>query len=252
MALQHEFDVSKQVPLGPESTTVAGEVIRDYTPVAGVKWRFGTPNYTKVNKAYLAGRSKVHPEGSLEAVVTKIVKNWEVESHHIQDPGQWQTMDVSVFKASLNGGPSIDAAKMAEIGPYNMLLGDIEGYSASKNTFVSANTTFSNVFPDGFAFEVLEVTSPPPVVSFRWRHFGKFSGTFVDDSEMAFQGDGRMVEVTGFCIAKVNDKLQITDLQVYYDPKTQIAPLRSKAAARCGLCPFFNGGAEAAYESESE
>ena len=62
-----------------------GEIIRDYEPVEGVEWRFGSPpDYATVNAAYFEGRTKVHPPGSLESVVQKAVKNWEVESHHIE------------------------------------------------------------------------------------------------------------------------------------------------------------------------
>lgn len=48
--------------------------------------RFGKPNYERVNKLYFQYRTKMHAEGSLESVVNKLVKNWEVESHHISNP----------------------------------------------------------------------------------------------------------------------------------------------------------------------
>merc|ERR1719235_1702119 len=77
-----------------------------------------------MNEAYFKHRSKKHAEGSLEEVVSKIFNNWEVESHHIYDINDWQTMAINGFSASLNGQTAIDAQKMADIGPYNMLLGD--------------------------------------------------------------------------------------------------------------------------------
>lgn len=237
MAMAHEFnfaDQSKDLP--PTSTGEAfGEVIRDYEPVPGVKWRFGKPNYERVNKAYFNGRTKKHPEGSLEQIVTKVVKNWEVESHHIYDIRSWQTMDIGKFKMSLNGSAAINAQKMADVGPYNALIGETPGYSSKANTFESANETFSGVFPEGYAWEVLEVYSGPPNVSFRWRHFGKFSGEFVDTEGTIYEGNGQMIEVVGLCMAKVNKDLKIEELQIFYDPATQIAPLM-KPAAR--LCPF--------------
>ena len=45
-------------------------MIRDYDPINGVEWRFGKPNYTRVNKLYFENRSKKHAEGSLEAIVS--------------------------------------------------------------------------------------------------------------------------------------------------------------------------------------
>lgn len=247
MALAHELDISDQShDLSPESRGESfGEVVRDYQPTPTTKWRFGKPNYARVNQAYFEGRSKKHPEGSLESVVSKIVKNWEVESHHIYDIKDWQTMDVSVFDASVNGGTVIDAQVMADVGPYNMLLGDVDGYKASDQTFESANKIFSGVFTEGFAWECLEVYSPPPEVAFRWRHFGKFSGSFTDSDGETHQGNGKMINVYGACIAKVNTSLKIESLKVYYDPKTQIEPLLTnkhpKAAAAAnsaGMCPF--------------
>lgn len=49
---------------------------------------------------------------------------------------------------------------------------------ASEHSFESANDVFRGAFGEGFAFEVLEVYSPPPNVSFTWRHFGRMTGEF--------------------------------------------------------------------------
>jgi len=202
----------------------------------------------KVNAEYFRGRTKKHPEGSLEQIVTKLVKNWEVESHHIADPKQWKTMDSAVFKVSLNGGPKVDAQYMADVGPYNLLLGDIKGYKASANTFESADEIFSDTFPEGFAWECLEVYSPPPNVIFKWRHWGTFAGEYEDDAGKVFSGDRRRIEVTGVCMAKVNSSLVIEELQVYYDPNSMIEPLRNAPAA--GLCNFACGRGAAAEEDD--
>lgn len=223
-------DESKGIPMG--------ELIRDYTPVEGVQWRFGKPNYARVNQEFFQYRSKKHKADSLEAVVQKLVKNWEVESHHIADPAQWNTMDVSVFKGSVNGGADANAAALASVGPYNFLLGKCPGYDGTKQTFESANTIFSEAFTQGFAFEVLECFSPPPSVAFKWRHFGTFAGHYVDDKGVSHKGDNKMVELFGLCIAKVNASLVIEELQVFYEPKDMIAPLvtNKKAGAKGGLC----------------
>jgi len=246
MALAHELDITDQThDLSPESQGVPwGQIIRDYKPTPTTKWRFGKPNYKRVNQAYFDHRSKNWPEGSLESVVQKVVKNWEVESHHIYDVNDWQTMDISVFDASLNGQVSIDAQKMADIGPYNMLIPDMEGYKSSANTFESANTIFSAAFSEGFAWEVLEVYSGPPEVSFRWRHFGKFAGKYTDDKGEVHQGNGKMINLYGACIAKVDHNLKIQGLKIYYDPKTMIEPLLSNKLPAAkespgGGCPFL-------------
>jgi len=226
MALMQELDVNVQDKLSDESKGLAyGEMIRDYDPVEGVKWRFGTPNYTRVNKLYFQHRVKQHPEGSLESVVMKLVKNWEVESHHISDIHQWQTMDIAKFRAALNGGSPANAQLMSDIGPYNMLIGEHSLYSSASQTFQSANTIWSAAFSEGFAFEVLEVLSGPPTCTFKWRHFGKFSGTYTDKEGKTFTGKGQMVNVIGLCIAKVNEALKIEALDVYYNPDDLLTPL---------------------------
>jgi len=226
MALAKELNVKDQGPLSEESSGKPyGEVIRDYEAVPGVQWRFGKPNYARVNKLYFEHRSKVHAEGSLEAVVNKLVKNWEVESHHIADPRQWKTMDTSKFWASVNGGTAADAQTMADVGPYNMLLGDTASYTGSALSFQESNSIFGSTFADGYAFEVLEVLSGPPTVTFKWRHFGKFSGVFTDSSGVKHHGNGEILNLFGLCIAKVSDSLIIESLEVYYSPEDLLRPL---------------------------
>lgn len=234
MALMHELNPAEATgSLSDESKGLPfGELIRDYEPASDTKWRFGKPNYARVNKAYFKNRVKTHKEGSLEAIVSKIVKNWEVESHHISDVKQWKTMDTGKFTAQLNGGPTVNAQLMCDIGPYNMLIGETPEYSSGLQTFESANTIFSNVFPDGFAWECLEVLSGPPTVTFKWRHFGEYTGEYTDRNGVKHKGNGETINVIGMCIAKVNDSLLIESLDVYYNPEDMLVPLVTKTTGK--------------------
>jgi len=229
MALAHELDKSVDTgSLSDESKGLTfGELIRDYEPLPDTKWRFGKPNYARVNQFYFENRVMKHKEGSLEAVVTNIVKNWEVESHHIANPHQWKTMDVSKFQAAVNGGCPANAQLMADIGPYNLLIGETADYTG-KASFEDSNKNFSSTFPEGFAWEVLEVYSGPPAVTFKWRHFGKMSGTFTDKAGKEHKGNGEMLNLIGMCIAKVNEELKIESLDIYYSPNDMIKPLLTK------------------------
>lgn len=213
------------------------EIIRDYEPAPGVNWRLGKPDYTKVNKAYFQHRAKRHPEGSLEAIVSKLVKNWEVEAHHIADIHQWKTMDINKFRAALNGGCPYSAQLMSDVGPYNMLIGETAAYSAANNTFESANTIFTQTFSEGYAWEVLEVLSGPPTVTFKWRHFGKFSGVYTDKCGRKHKGNGQILNLIGLCIAKVNDQLLIESLDVYYNPQDLLTPLMTKTTVSDEVAP---------------
>ena len=48
----------------------------------GIQWREGKPDFTKVNKAYLEERSRIHKEGSLKKIVEDLVKTREMEASH--------------------------------------------------------------------------------------------------------------------------------------------------------------------------
>jgi len=204
----------EQGPLSDESTGADhGEIIRDYELAPDSTWRAGKPNYAKVNKVYFAGRTTKHTEGSLEQVVTKLLNNWEVESHHVHDINEWKSMDIAVFKASLNGGCPCSAQSMADFGAYNLLLGDVDG------------STVTKAFPEGFAWEVLEIHSGPPNVSFKWRHFGVFCGQYTDPAGSEHAGTGKLISVFGTTIVTISPALQISSLEVYYDPWDLTRPL---------------------------
>lgn len=220
------MNINEQGPLSDASKGLTyGELIRNYEPVEGVKWRFGKPNYERVNKLYFQHRSKIHHEGSLEHIVSSVVKNWEVESHHIADPQQWKTMDISKFQAMVNGGCPYNAQFMADVGPYNLLLGELPDYSAKALTFEQSNANFGATFADGYAWECLDVLAGPPNVVFRWRHFGKFSGVYTDKQGVKHKGNGEILNLIGLCIAKVNESLIIETLDIYYNPSDIIDPL---------------------------
>jgi len=226
MSRPQEMNVKDQGPLSDASKGLTyGELVRDYEAVKGVQWRFGKPNYERVNKLYFQHRSKIHAEGSLESVVSKLVKSWEVESHDIADPKQWKTMDISKFTAQVNGGCPASAQVMADVGPYNLLIGEQQDYSAKALTFEESNKNFGETFADGYAWECLDVLSGPPTVTFRWRHFGNFSGTYTDKQGVKHKGDGSMLNLIGLCIAKVNSKLIIESLDIYYNPNDLLVPL---------------------------
>lgn len=207
------------IPLSENSKGKDGEIIRDYVPLLGVPWRYGAPpNYEVVNAAYFAGRSKVHTVGSLEAVVQNLVKNWEVESHHIADTKYWQTMKVDTFTAYSNTlRCPFSAGQMAEIGPYNMLLGKHSLYDATKETYDTANEVFKTCFDEGFPWEVLEVHSGPPTVSFTWRHWGKLSGPYRASDGTVYEATGETIEMFGNCVARVTSDLKIESLELFFD-----------------------------------
>lgn len=206
--------------LSPESTGQAfGEVIRDYTPDPNATWRNGRPDYFLVNRTFFDQRSLEHEVGSLEAVVSKLIKNWAVEAHHVADVHLWKTMDISKFQAALNGACPFLAQQMSDLGSCNLFLGQTREYNCRIHSFETAQKIFRTAFPMGFAWECLEVFSGPPTVVFKWRHFGKYTGVFTDKSGKKYKGNGKMLSIVGMCIAKVNAELLISGLDVYYNPE---------------------------------
>eukprot|EP00927_Polykrikos_kofoidii_P080315 TRINITY_DN77184_c0_g1_i1.p1 TRINITY_DN77184_c0_g1~~TRINITY_DN77184_c0_g1_i1.p1 ORF type:complete len:240 (+),score=37.05 TRINITY_DN77184_c0_g1_i1:70-789(+) len=225
----HEDDTTNDGPLSDESMGTKDEIIRNYVRKPGVSWRSGCPDYTRVNSLYFEGRTKRHAEGSLEAIMQLFVKNWEVESHHVLSPSDWTTMSHEKFCISTNGMSKVNAQGLSDVGRYNALLGDRTGlYNAAEQTYDSANRIFKEAFPDGFAFEVTDVFSGPPSVTFKWRHFGRFTGKFESGGKETV-GTGEMVNLYGTCVMRVDENFMIEEMQVFCNPMEMIQPISAAA-----------------------
>jgi hypothetical protein len=82
-----------------------------------------------------------------------------------------------------------------------------------------------------FAWEVLEVYSPPPVVAFRWRHWGVMKNDYVGinnvGEKVTAKAHGGVIDIQGVTVASVNDKVQLQGVRTWFDPMDmfrQIAP----------------------------
>ena len=123
---------------------------------------------------------------------------------------------------------------MLKQGTYNALIGQTTYYDSSAISFEESHLAFKRSLGEGFAWEVLEVFSGPPTVTFTWRHFGRMTDYFSCPglSGLVYKVDptNRMVKIFGMCKATVNEHYQIKDLQVFYDPNqlftqlTEISP----------------------------
>lgn len=69
-----------------------------------------------------------------------------------------------------------------QVGTYNGIIAPNEYYSPENSDFASSHKTFKRMMPT-FAWEVLEVYSGPPRVSFRWRHWGVMKNDYVGFNE---------------------------------------------------------------------
>lgn len=112
-----------------------------------------------------------HEAGSLPDLVEKLVKNWEVEASFKVDLKDWRTIDQTKYTFSVNGGKPQDGNHMLKVGTYNAVIESNDHYCPMHNDFETSHKTFKRMMPT-FAWEVLEVYSGPPTVTFRWRHWG--------------------------------------------------------------------------------
>lgn len=214
-------------------------------------WRHGgPPGYEKVNELFEKGRTQVWKEGSLEQIVENLVKTWEMELSHKSRASDHKSIDATKFSISVNGGPALTAQEVLAVGSYNALLHSSlpqqhENYKSSVETFDSSHEIFRAVFPDGFAWEVLAVYSGPPVVAFKFRHWGVMKGPF-----KGHEPTEEIAQSFGMCVATVDERLLITKLEVFYDPTEFLAALSKGKKApgygeyRKGIegCPVMNPG----------
>ncbi|WP_338697662.1 SnoaL-like polyketide cyclase [Streptomyces sp. Q6] len=181
-------------------------------------WREEAPDYHLSHTDMPAQRTTEHAPGSLEAIVEGVVQVFEMEVSHKHDPATWVSMVSERFRTRANGGPWADAADIVDRGSYNILIGDSVFYG--DETFESSHDVFHTAFPGGFFWEVTEVLSGPPTITFKWRHWGTFDGTY-----KGFESTGEKIEMFGVSVAKVSDDLRLLEVEHFYDPNAFLGKL---------------------------
>ncbi|MBV6626723.1 MAG: SnoaL-like polyketide cyclase [Rivularia sp. (in: Bacteria)] len=177
------------------------------------QWRGNqAPDYAESVENLKTESLKNHPAGSLEDLVQNLVRTFEMEASFKTNPDQWLSVVNEKFRMSSNGGEEFTAQDVSDGGTYNLFIGDMEQYKASEETFESSGRLFRSAFPKGFLWEVLEVYSGPPNVTFKWRHWGTFNGPYKD-----YAPTGEVVEVIGMSLARVSDDLKVVSLEHYFD-----------------------------------
>ncbi|CAL1412705.1 unnamed protein product [Linum trigynum] len=184
------------------------------------KWRDGAPpNYDSVNKLFEEGRTKVWPPGSLEEQVQNMVKTWEMEMFNKTRFADHKTLvDPNTYTKSLNGRKPITLEETRKIGGgYNSFLQtslpeELRGYNPAVETVESAHLAFRTTFPRGFALEVLQVYSGPPVIAYKFRHWGYMEGPF-----QGYPPTGELVELFGIGIFHVDEKMSVEKVEFFFD-----------------------------------
>lgn len=209
------------------------------------QWRYKeSPDYTRSQENLAKESTRNHVEGTLEAIVQNLVRTFEMEVSFKSNPQQWLSVVNDKFSISTNGGKEYTAADLSAQGTYNLFMADSENYKASEENFESSAKLFHTTFPQGFPWEVLEVYSGPPTVTFKWRHWGHFQGQYKD-----FAPTGETVEIIGISVAHVTDDLKIISLEHYFDNNLFLGKLTAggkmvdsdnsgKSETKSGGCPF--------------
>eukprot|EP01025_Chloroclados_australasicus_P019431 TRINITY_DN2059_c0_g1_i1.p1 TRINITY_DN2059_c0_g1~~TRINITY_DN2059_c0_g1_i1.p1 ORF type:complete len:310 (+),score=33.43 TRINITY_DN2059_c0_g1_i1:106-1035(+) len=200
-----------------------------------IVWRHGKPDYTTANLTYLLGKTRNHAPGSLEHVVENLVKTWEMEASHKADLSQWTTIKADEYHVQANGKTRYGPEEAKKVGNYNVLLDGCPAhlYDNTKEDFESSHGAFRQAFPNGFPWELLEVYSGPPRVTFSWRHWAEFEGSYKEN-----HGKGEVVELFGFAVVDVNTDLKITNLEVYYNPVEFLQVLEGLVSVEDVKTPF--------------
>ncbi|XP_076899260.1 pathogen-related protein-like [Bidens hawaiensis] len=190
-------------------------------------WKYGAPpNFDAVNKLFEEGRTKIWPKGSLEEQVQNLVKTWEMEMFYKVKPEDFKSVDVSKLIVSVNGGKNLTRQDVVNmVGGYNMFLQTtlpekLRVYNPSDETVDSALEIFTGTFPRGFVLEVLEVYSGPPVIVYKFRHWGYMEGPF-----KGYQPTNEIVEIFGVSVIKLDEQFKIVKLEFFYDRGQLLAGL---------------------------
>ncbi|XP_065861928.1 pathogen-related protein [Euphorbia lathyris] len=182
------------------------------------QWRHGfPPTYHSVNLLFQQGRTKEWEKGSLEEIVQNAIKSWEMELSHKTRLRDFKTINPLNFKLIVNGKEGLTGEETVKMGSYNALLRssmpeEYKYYKAEEESFESSHKAFTSAFPRGFAWELLQVYSGPPVITFKFRHWGFFEGPF-----KAHAPTGQMLQFFGMGILKVDENLRAEEVEVYYE-----------------------------------
>ncbi|KAL1533517.1 pathogen-related protein-like [Salvia divinorum] len=225
------------------TSDVGGNKYRSYMTPEDLKttqWIAGPPDYTIIDKFFEEGRTKVWPAGSLEEYVQNLVKTWEMELVHKANPDQYKTLDVKTCVLGVNGKKCLTLEEVGKIGGgYNAFLQTslppkLRVYDPEQETNESSLAAFRQVFPRGFALEVVQVYSGPPVIAYKYRHWGYMEGSYKD-----LPPTGELIEVFGIAIFELNEESKIVKAEFFHDRGELLAALIKAEPATPSGCPVM-------------
>ncbi|KAK9269950.1 hypothetical protein L1049_025523 [Liquidambar formosana] len=230
------------------SSVAEGDKYRSYLhgEAEDTKWRYGAPTYDVVNKLFEEGRTKIWPPGSLEEKVQNLVKSWEMEIFHKTRLEDFKTLDPKKYTFSLNGRKALTMEEIGKLGGgYNPLLQTslpekFRSYNPDVETADSSHKAFTTTFPRGFALEIVHVYSGPPVIVYKFRHWGYMEGPYKGHAPT-----GEMVQFYAMAIFEVDEHMKVIKVEFFYDPGELLGGLLKGASTdisseeASSSCPFL-------------
>ncbi|KAI0867946.1 hypothetical protein GGS24DRAFT_483812 [Hypoxylon argillaceum] len=239
---------AEQQPVAlPDYMTDPNAVLHD----SDAEWRYKQPpDYTKTRKYYAETKSRHHAADSLPHLVENLVKNWEIEASFKTRLADWRTVDAARYSFAVNEGAAVSAAHMLRVGTYSAILAPGEYYDPGAMDFGASHKAFKRMMPT-FAWEVLEVYTEPPVVAFKWRHWGEFRGEYsavnAAGEGVKVPANGRLIDITGVTVAHLNESMQVTKLKTWFDSDEmfrQMDPGNRAVRTPMAGCPIMGRGGE--------
>ncbi|KAI1456382.1 hypothetical protein F4805DRAFT_432628 [Annulohypoxylon moriforme] len=126
------------------------------------------------------------------------------------------------------------AEHMLRVGTYNAIISPCAYYDPEHSDFAASHKTFKRMMP-AFAWEVLEVHSGPPVVSFKWRHWGEMKNDYVGQNnngeKVTVKANGQLIDIQGVTVAHLNSEFQVTELKTWFDSNEMFRQMDPDGAA---------------------
>ncbi|KAI1343174.1 hypothetical protein F5Y15DRAFT_405752 [Xylariaceae sp. FL0016] len=235
----------------PDYMTDPNAVMKD----TDAAWRYGQPpDYTKTRAVWAETKSRSHAPDSLPSLVENLVKNWEIEASFKTSLSDWRTVDHARYSFAVNGAAPSSAEHMLRVGTYNAILGAGPYYDPAHSDFAASHKTFKRMMPT-FAWEVLEVYTEPPVVAFKWRHWGVMKNDYVgwnsEGEKVTVQAHGGPINIEGVTTAYLNDKMQVTRLKTWFDADEMFRQMDPEGKASVEAETTAQGGNGLTYSKES-
>ena len=170
-------------------------------------WRYGEPDYTQWDAEFQRGKISSHEPGGIEDQLQNLLQLWEKESVHVLSPTNWESIkgNTADYYVQINDGTPL-TAHTAQSTPNLGLLHactsqDVEGHDINE---------IACAFEHGMQFEIVEIVTMGEHVSFSWRQWGLFNGTFQGTS-----GADQLIEVQGFCSLSLSPHFTLQSLRLW-------------------------------------